>query len=54
LCKKERAMRFEESYDMQSMFADDQTVHEIGLHAAEIGATDRGNSKNSPKAVVSR
>jgi NCS1 family nucleobase:cation symporter-1 len=51
-CQKELTMRFEESYEMQSMFADNQIVHEFGVQAAEIDAMDLSNSKNEPKVFV--
>jgi NCS1 family nucleobase:cation symporter-1 len=51
-CKKERTMRFEESYDIQAMFLEHHDVDGISVQAVEVGRAGADGLKSSPQIAV--
>ena len=51
-CKRERAMGFEESYNLQGMFCEDHAVEGVSVEATEKGSTQADASKVQPRVTV--
>jgi NCS1 family nucleobase:cation symporter-1 len=51
-CKKERAMRYEESYDIQTVFPEDCSAGGIGAQTTEVSAADLNGLKSGPNVAI--